>query len=737
LAQRLLPAAEMFSTFSGILDGNLSAYPESVFTEAWKDAIFPDHGMGGVGNDTSETSAKAHWFSDNYPDVEGDSDIVDVAMWVRVKNAVETAETYLTNATTAIANKILFTQTANEPMPIVVFNTLSWERSDPIICTITPNGDTWGIIDADGQGVNYQILSESGSNKEIVFIAQNVPSLGCKTYYLVHRAVTVSDTSTTHTDTNYANDYYDVTLTSAGIQSMRDKDINQTLLASKAYRSSYYKPGTDITLTPFELFTLNSAYDDNYLYYDAGAFPEVPPAFLDDTFVQGKDQADWAYDASESGDVRDVYSFNKVLNNSSNWWATITEKLIFYRELKRLDCEITLTNWGMDADGNNKIDDDTIKLREWRMALPLTFTNNKAKVTYEVPMGTLLVGRDEIQDSLGSFYNYDTYDYSQLPNTPSAPSNNRPVKASYIHPREVQNFVSVSDGDYGVTMSSCAAVCDYIFPPREQDAIVPDAEYNIENPMIQPLLLATRKSNRWSYYPGSHGLYSQRGNHTFTFSVLSHEGDWSSNSLRGARFGIQANNPLRGVVLSDLPAGNNTNTLNETKSFCSVSPDNILVSAFKKMDGESNNAVVRMYDIMGGTGTYNATLNFFFSANSADKTSIIEEMLAYNGSPQPALGRDGQSVTMEVGHHSIETLSLTPGPYLEVAVMGEEATGNMYLEWNNLGVGYEYWIQSCTSLFNQTWMDTYGPTTNTRWQWSSTSTTNAATFFRVQGDEKQ
>jgi len=46
--QRLLPAAEMFSSFNCILDGSLSAYPESVFTDAWKKAIFPDHGMGGA-----------------------------------------------------------------------------------------------------------------------------------------------------------------------------------------------------------------------------------------------------------------------------------------------------------------------------------------------------------------------------------------------------------------------------------------------------------------------------------------------------------------------------------------------------------------------------------------------------------------------------------------------------------------------------------------------------------------
>ncbi len=213
--------------------------------------------------------------------------------------------------------------------------------------------------------------------------------------------------------------------------------------------------------------------------------------------------------------------------------------------------------------------------------------------------------------------------------------------------------MSVSDGDFGVTMSSCVSVCDYIFPPREQDNIKPDAEYNIANPMIQPILLATRKSNG-----GDKGLYSQRGDHTFTFSVLSHAGDWSSNSLKGARFAIQANNPLRVVGLSGLPTGNSGNTLDETKSFCSVSPDNVLVTAFKKKDGDSNNVIVRMYDILGGTGTYDSTLNFFFDASSTRKTNIIEEYSA-EGS-LPTLASDKRSVTIDVGHHSIETIALQP-----------------------------------------------------------------------------
>ena len=112
------------------------------------------------------------------------------------------------------------------------------------------------------------------------------------------------------------------------------------------------------------------------------------------------------------------------------------------------------------------------------------------------------------------------------------------------------------------------------------------------------------------------------------------------------------------MALSGLPSGNSDNTLDETKSFCSVSPDNVLVTAFKKKDGDSNNVIVRMYDILGGTGTYHSTLNFFFDASSTRKTNIIEEY-SDEGS-LPTLASNKKSVTMDVGHHSIETIAVQP-----------------------------------------------------------------------------
>ncbi len=638
-AQRLLPAAEMFTTFSAILANDFSHYPDEAFNEAWCDALFPDHGMGGVGD----------WYSDTYPESEGDNDVVDVASWVRVKRAEESAEELLTNATSDITGRISFTAPSDGATPIVVFNTLSWNRSDPVSCRLDErfNGNCFKIVDSDNVPVPYQILPNDDS-LDIIFLADDVPSLGYKTYYAVlnESYENISQSSTIHTETEYMNDFYSVSFSPNGIESITDRNSGQTLLQTKDYSCSYYQ---DINLSPFELFTLRSAYDDNYLYFDAGSFPGVPPAWLDSTFAQANAHASWQYDSDKSGLLYDVYSYTSSLNDTENWWATVTQNIYFYKDIKRIDCEVILGDWGRDSEGLNH-PDEVIKLREWRMALPLAFENDAAQVTYDVPMGTVLVGRDEVQSDLGAWYYYDAYDYTQMPEPPAA-DNTRPILPSYFHPREVQNFISASDGNHGVTMSSSVSVCDYIFPPREQDSIIPDSNFNISSPVLQPILFATRKS-----CGGNHGLYSQRGDHSFSFSVLSHEGNWSDNSMQGARYALQVNNPLRAVIVAENNHSTQRTLPGESFSFCNVSGENVIVSAFKKMDGDSNNIVVRIFDLLGGTGVSNTTFNFFFTASEVYQTNIIEEPIYTDNTP--VLSTESNSISIDVGHHSIETFAL-------------------------------------------------------------------------------
>jgi len=597
-AGRVLPAAETFATIESILSADFSLYPYSTLAQGWANAIYADHGWGGY-----------------------DGDQTDATFLTNALKGCQIGEELLNNSIASIASRVDVGITNNKS--IIIFNTLSWERNDPVVCTVGPGTNGWHIADSSGNPIMHQVL-RSGltltnvytgqvetNMAEIVFIAENIPSLGYKTYYQMQGDAVFSNSifNGILTENKYSNQFYSVQLTNSGIISLLDVDLNREIFATNKMYGSNSFFGT-------ELFNIYSKG------FGAGEFAAPQQPVIDSTFQQlGNMTAVWS--VVENGPVRDAYQYQTWFSDSSAGTCSISQKLIFYRDTKKIDIEINLLNW------------DGTLYREWRMALPLAM--DKGRVTYEVPMGVVRVGLDEIQGAAGGLYTQ---------------------QCAMINPRSIQNFIDVSstDNTFGVTLASSVAVCNYLFPPSNDAG--PDANGYLDNPILQPILLATRESCNQN----THCKYRQAGDHYFNFSILSHEGDWRN----GKKFGVQANNPLLAVVGVESAFDA---TLTETKSFCSVSPDNVIISAFKKRDDDSvtpeggpdENIIVRMYDMEGVTTQ--AQLNFFFDAMQVRKTDIIEEYLELEQTAKwPVITNSGQSVSMEIGHHSIETIVLTEIP---------------------------------------------------------------------------
>ena len=70
-------------------------------------------------------------------------------------------------------------------IPVVVFNPLAWDRSD-IVKVALPKADEtdYAVVDNGGKEVTSQIVQTGRYQREVMFIAQNVPSLGYKLYQL-------------------------------------------------------------------------------------------------------------------------------------------------------------------------------------------------------------------------------------------------------------------------------------------------------------------------------------------------------------------------------------------------------------------------------------------------------------------------------------------------------------------------------------------------------------------------
>ncbi|MGA2533552.1 MAG: glycosyl hydrolase-related protein [Candidatus Aminicenantales bacterium] len=511
-AGRLLPAAETFSTIRELVYGSFKNYPAERLNAAWEAAIYPDHGWGGKeGQITDRLFRKKYEFARD----EG----LDI-LW---------------RALTSIAHRVKTQIPAELARPIVVFNPLSWTRTDPVDCRIPGDGQ-FRIVDDSGKDVAYQVVpapdDEAPRRSLVEFVANNVPGLGYKTFYIDFDAAPAPQGAGS-VKTNAAsepgiieNAFYRIELAAGGVKSVFDKELGREILNTEKFLG-------------FEVFTMQSVGNG------AGEFGRVQQPTMegfDRLSAQKPRQPFWKFSAADSGPLKTVYTLSQQLKN-----CRVTEKLIVWNDVKRIGCEVAILGWDGDP------------YREFRIALPVGA--NGGRVAYEVPLGVVEVGKGEIAGTGGPAYG--TLVYDEL--------------CSDIRPREVQNFISAGDDTFGVTLTTSVAVCDFKDPTPSP----------VPYPILQPILLASRRSCH-----GEGNWYLQEGDHNYRFSMTSHGPGWRN----GYKQGIRPNNPL--IAINGMPRADAAAYLPESMSFLSLSAPNVLVSTLKKAE-DDDSVILRVYDIEG------------------------------------------------------------------------------------------------------------------------------------------
>lgn len=307
-----------------------------------------------------------------------------------------------------------------------------------------------------------QAFEKCPPKPRLLFVANDVPPLGYRTFYLVNEAEAKTPATAGGSD-GCENDFYRITLAPGGIKSIFDKQQNRELLKPDRFLGG-------------EVFTMLSVATNNRARgTDAGEFGAVPLPVMDGTFDRMANHHP-AWRLIEGGPVRSVYQLEQPLADT-----TVCQRLVVWNSIKRLDCEVDLQNF------NGKL------WREFRMALPLAL--NQPQLAYEVPFGVVRIGKDEIPMTGG--HAYGDLNYYQL--------------GRDIHPREIQDFVDASDERGGLTMSSSVSVFDWIDPTTNAPG----------DTVLQPVLLASRKSCN-----GEGVWYPQAGDHHYCFALTSHSGGW-------------------------------------------------------------------------------------------------------------------------------------------------------------------------------------------------------------------
>jgi alpha-mannosidase len=404
-ASKLLPAAEKFLTVAYLMDEEKMPYPYEELDLGWQAKIYPDHGWGGH-----------------------DGDITDNLFKAKLVESQVMGEKLLDRATGFIARRVDTEE--NLGIPVVLFNSLSWERTDPVSVGLDfPAGKAKGIsvTSSDKKEVPVQFAELShhadGSIKyaEVVFVAEDIPSMGYKTYYVRPLMKANDIKKTPEYNAVYENDFYKLTFADGGIEQVFDKELQRNLFSTKQFKVG-------------EIFTLESVGNG------AGEFGDVQQPTMTDFDQVAVHGAEW--ELVEAGDVYSTYKLQQEIRH-----ARVEHKVTIYHQLKRIQFNNQLLNW------------DGTLYREFRTAYPVAIKNSTVK--HEVPFATLEVGKDEIH-SAGERYTALCKD---------------------VHPRAIMDWISADDGDICVTLSSSVAAADWINPTRDGDA-----------DLLQHVMLASRRS---------------------------------------------------------------------------------------------------------------------------------------------------------------------------------------------------------------------------------------------------
>ena len=546
-ADILLPDAEKFAAINGVIEGNFRHYDAAKFNEAWQAKIYPDHGWGGKGGE-----------------------ITDRLFLSKLVKAKDDASALLSDALQRIASKIEFKGTT---VPLVVFNGQNWKRNDPVSFECTFNkGEAFGInlLDQSNKLVDNQLSQlqyfddYSLKSCKVSFVATEVPSIGYNTFY-VEAAKRKSEKKIPAFDPNFENSFYSIRFGKGGIEKLFDKTLGKDVVDD-----SKFKLG--------EVFTMRS------FGQDAGDFSDVQQPSMEGFDKTGNYVTSW--EKTADGKVFTSFKFRQPLG-----YAVIEETIIVYHQIKRIDFEIDLKNW------------QGVLYREFRVAFPLNISS--PKISYEVPMGIVEIGKDELKGIVGNVYN---------------------TECKFIHPRSMLDWVNASGSEFGATISSSVIGFDFLDPTPSPAS----------STLIQPILMASRKSCH-----GEGNDYIQLGDHHFSFSLFTAKPGWEN----GFHEGKQAQNGLY-TVLDPIQA--KSRPLKESQSFISTTGNIPLITAIKKCDDDSS-LIIRIAEIEGKR--QQVDVEFFTPSKSISKTNIIEQ-------DSKTTSQNGKVFHLDLGRNSIETFKV-------------------------------------------------------------------------------
>ena len=444
---RLLMAERLTA---GLLQAGVSAeYPTATFDDAWQANCWPDHGWGG--NKGTE------------------SDAVYVATYEKSKTL---ADKLLADAGAHLVKAVA--APSSNHTAVVVYNALSWKRTDAVRSWITLPAGWSGVAvrDSEGKQIQCQIVDERPASHEIeiAFVAADIPSVGYKTYRL-EQADAVAARAKPISAGALENDFLRAVFGAGGLKSLYDKRLQREILKTDKFFGAeilqFTAPGVaweESENVTTEDFDKTSNHDFHFT-----------------SFVQGP-------------------VMTAAVREARFKHFTLRQTFRMYAALDWVEIEVDILDW------------DGCPSRELRVAFPCDLPQD-CQVSYEVPFCTVEVGKDEV-------------DFSNLPPTIDCqwvPSKYGGDKQLLF--REAINWIDASSKQY--LGGGCLAASDstlHLFADQ--------TDKPVSYPVLQHVLLSTRKSMAWN----PENWFTQAGNHHFRMALYPHSGGWRNRYRDGIAF---------------------------------------------------------------------------------------------------------------------------------------------------------------------------------------------------------
>jgi alpha-mannosidase len=333
-SETLLLTAEKFSAIAAQM--NLVAYPQKRLNAAWEKVMLNQSHDAISGTTTPPATDDAF---DLY------------------RQAINASRQSLGEAFQAIAGRV---RTEGRGTPVVLFNPLSWERTDPAEVEIEFNEPVTGVdvVGPDGKAAPAQVLRRDESNGKhrlkVLFIAEGVPSLGYKTYHILPSGAGRASQSTLKASAQeIENEYFIVRIdpVTGLVAGIYDKRNRREVLDSS-------RRGNLIQV-------IEDFGDSEGFLRSADGKVETDHKWTGKT---------WDLDREAQIELIETGPARAVIQVKKKWeLARFTSRIILNHRVPKIDFEIDI-----DWDGKNKM---------VKVAFPLAISSPEA--TYEIQYGNI------------------------------------------------------------------------------------------------------------------------------------------------------------------------------------------------------------------------------------------------------------------------------------------------------------------------------------------------------------